>query len=569
MSVARDITHAEWSRDLPLDALLVEHGSPLWVMHEGRLRENLRGFVAVTGDAARVFFPVKSNPTPALLAWLARAGAGADCASRHEVRLALLAGVPHARILYTSPAPDRALVLDLLRQGARVVLDHADDVRWLEERAGEEPGPWSGRLMLRVHPALSASYAHAADYQDLTAHAGEVSKFGLTPDELLAVARATSLRIDGLHLHVGTQMDNLAPFTAARGLLEGLGRELRALGHPVRLLDMGGGLGLPFASGRSFPGVDAYARAVLDGRDGDFDLAVEPGHALVGDAVALLTRVLRVKRSGTRRIAICDAGTDLLAKVTLLRWPHRVLRGREELCEPGDDVLAGPLCFGGDNLLTGVDLSAVQEGDVLCVRDAGAYCAALANRFNGRHAPATVWIPEDGPPRRVQAREDPGLDPQLQTALWRDAPDTEPHDETERCLPLSSRYLHALARDDAYDFTRIEAIGPRALRLHVQTRAEVPFLAAPFALRIVGDAAIVLVLRMLGASEKRVPVWARRIVMDCAESLPAGAPVVCTVRASAISAGEGSSQRAWVYFDLGEGRCTGRMEVAVEAAGSA
>lgn len=67
MSVARDITHAEWSRDLPLDALLVEHGSPLWVMHEGRLRENLRGFVAVTGDAARVFFPVKSNPTPALL----------------------------------------------------------------------------------------------------------------------------------------------------------------------------------------------------------------------------------------------------------------------------------------------------------------------------------------------------------------------------------------------------------------------------------------------------------------------------------------------------------------------
>jgi diaminopimelate decarboxylase len=315
--------------NLDLHALQREFRSPQFIVSESRILENLGHFTRLTGTTNRVFFPVKANPALAVLQILARNGVGEDCASAHEVYLATLVGIPFERVLYTTPATDLDYALRLLRAGASVVIDHIADLLELDALLRPLNETLPGKILVRLNPDFSIRYDQTADHQEMTAHAAVSSKFGIPSEDLLEVMAKVQLRISGLHLHVGTQMDTLKPFLDALAHLHALADELRAVGHPIELLDLGGGLGIPFGKEDRFPTLSEFVSALVPHQRPDtYRYAVEPGHALIGNAVSLLLTLEKIKASRGKRWGVTNVGTDSLAKVTLLRWQHRVFHAQ-------------------------------------------------------------------------------------------------------------------------------------------------------------------------------------------------------------------------------------------------
>ncbi|MFM7260774.1 MAG: diaminopimelate decarboxylase family protein, partial [bacterium] len=242
-----------WSRTLPLRDLLAEHGSNVWIISESQLRANLAAWTRLAGTAARILYPVKANPSPAILEILASAGASAECASPAEILLARLAGFNDDRIAYNSPAADLATAWKLLASGGTVVADSRVFLAALDERAAAadrigETLP-RGRLLVRVNPSIDIRYRKAESWSDLTSHAKKSGKFGIPSEEIVdAVSRLVHLKVDGLHAHVGTQMDHVEPFVLLAAHLAQLARAIAArTGVLPTILDLGGGLGIPFA----------------------------------------------------------------------------------------------------------------------------------------------------------------------------------------------------------------------------------------------------------------------------------------------------------------------------------
>jgi diaminopimelate decarboxylase len=423
-----------------------------------------------------------------------------------------------------------------------------------------------------VNPDFPIRYGKTADYQDLTAHAAESSKFGIPAEELELALQGIQLPISGLHLHVGTQMDRLESFVDAMEHLHRWADQLRKRGHPVQCLDLGGGLGIPFGAEDHFPSVKEFVEKLLPLRRPEFHYAVEPGHALVGKALALLTRLEKIKPSRGRRWGVVNVGTDQLAKITLLRWHHRVFSEKRELPWSGPDALAGPLCFAGDTLLPQTDLSDLKVGDPLLIADTGAYCSALANRFNGRLAPGTVLRRRDGTYVLVQEEEKGALDPSIVGYRWGSQMDpTEGKAATAQKDPialaqefyqLGSSYLWHLAAADQYKITEVHAIAPGTYDIRILTRSAVSFVSAPFALRMVGDAAIMAALHWAGETLKTAPVWGKTVLLHCNETITAGGTIPCLLTLSPIQEVLGkTSRRVWVRYELAGGKFSGQLEL--------
>lgn len=553
---------SDWVREIDWQAWDARVGSAAWVVHAGRIRERVAAFARFTRGASGVLYPVKANPSSALLSLLATEGAGADCATRYEIRLALWAGIPVERILYNSPVPDLDVARWLLALGGHVVIDDPRDLRRLDEDVRSNPEMVVGRVYVRLNPDLPLRYAQDAAYQTLTAHAARTGRFGLPSETLAEAVSGLALRISGLHVHVGTQMDHLEAFAATLSHLHDVADELRALGHPVSHIDLGGGLGIPFSEDAQFPSVDAFTDRLSALRRPEFTYAVEPGHALIGDAVVLLTRLLRLKTVRGKRWGIASVGTDRLAKVTLLDWRHRVHCAKGPLPSTGEDALAGPLCFAGDVLLPNTDLSGLEEGALLAVRDVGAYCAALNNHFNGRHDPPTWWLGPNDEACCVQREEPWFLDPVVAQATFkqRTTEPKQPRDVAE-FQRLSSRYLREQAATDTYELQRVEQTGERSFVFTFNLSAEVPFVSGPFALRVAGDATIQAVLAVSGLEEKDRPVWGRTVVMDLRRPLEPTDGVAVRIDVSAAEQRADGRQSLLVRYDMGSGAIDGCMHI--------
>lgn len=575
-----------WSRRLDLRRIADVHGTPLYIHHLPTLRRNLAAYTELVGDPGRVRYPVKANPSPLLLEPLAELGAGADCASPAEVHQALAAGVPMGRLTYNSPAPDTELAERLLRAGAAVV---ADSPRALGELAARWTGEaFAGRLLIRVNPGGLPGYRQASELHRYTDHGAASSQFGVPSEEVVELVTRCPLPVAGLHAHVGTQMDNLETFTAGVRFLHELVDAVHADGrHRLSVVNLGGGLGIPYLDGQDFPGIGELATALAPLLRPDLQYQVEPGNSLVGDAVALLLRVVEVKSARGRRWGIVDAGTDQLVKHTVAGWQHRIVdAGGRPLARRGPDALAGPLCFAGDVLLPATDLGDVRPGDPLLVQHAGAYCEAVASRFNGRRAPAQVVLDDDGRMRRARTAEDCFFEPAVQTyrpagldAPWRpglpepsEAPrgagdrDAAETLDGERLAALASGYMRDGALEDRYRVLSARRTGERSYLFEMETETAVGFVALPFALRLVGDAAIMAVGWELGWQEKRAPVWATRVSMSCCETLASGGVLPCRVVVSHLAPGlkPGVARTGLVHYRLGpRGEVSGVARVVV------
>lgn len=570
-----------WSRALDLRALAAAHGTPLYVIHEPTLRDNFARYLRLVDRPERIRYPVKANPSPEILEIIADLGGGADCASRDEVWAALDAGIPIGRVTYGSPAPDLKLAEWLLRAGGTVVADSLELLADLRDRLTAREV--AGRLFVRVNPGGLPGYRHAASIHRYTSHGAANSAFGV-PSEVLAQALADyPLPVTGLHMHVGTQMDNLEAFEAGIEFLHRLSDLLeQRTPHRIATLNLGGGLGIPFLDGQSFPSIDALADALAPLLREDVAYEVEPGNSLVGDAVALLARVVALKTMRGRRWGILDVGTDQLVKFTIARWEHQIVDAEHRpLPTEGPDALAGPLCFAGDVLLPATRLDGVRRGDPVLVRHAGAYCESVSSRFNGRRGPAHVLIGADGSARLARRAEDPFFQPAVQTHVpgtfapaaapaehataTAAAADREELIDARTISALQSVYMHELAAEDGYEIVEARRVGERAYRFEIEPRAAVDFVAMPLALRIAGDACIIAVGHVLGWRSKAGPVWATRLSLTCGAMLPSAGRFPCRVVVGAPRPGAGpdGAHVAIVHFELGSGEVVGTAKVVV------
>jgi diaminopimelate decarboxylase len=571
MSISKGL--AKWARGLDQSDLAKRFGTPLYVTSLAQLTKNAKDWSRLTGNPRDIAWPVKANPSFAVLRHFAKLGCSVDCASESEIRSAVMVGIPWSGILYNTPVPNRDLLAHVIRKGGIGVVDSTGILQGLQQALnGQE---FAGQIFVRVSPRLPVEYLHHADWESSVAHASSSSKFGIPEESIVELLKACQIPIRGLHMHVGTQMDHLDPFKRAVELLHGLADEIHQnTPHRIEALDLGGGLGICFQEKESFPAILEYVAAMKGSLRSDFRYLVEPGHALVGNAVALLTRVREVKEIRGRRWALVDAGTDQLAKVTLMNWYHEVL-GPDGVPLPteGSDAVGGPHCFAGDLLVPHTQLGSIRPGDTLLVQHVGAYCYSLANHFNGRFGPSHVAISEDGQSvTKTQQPEDWFFDSGNIGFDWFDRTEPTAAHQTaiQKQLPLdhvqslSSQYLSQLANNDRYEIIAASRLGPDRYFFEVQVQCDVDFISMPFAIRIVGDATIVATLDCMQKQSKDVCVWATRLAMRAESVLPVDRPLRVEIHISPpIDLYPSDRARSIAHWSINEGQFSGSFYLSI------
>lgn len=558
---------AKWFQQVDLKYIQATYGSSCWIVSAKQLQQNVEAFQTFTCNRKNILFPVKANPSVAVLEILARLGCGADCANEQEVINALYCGFKYENIVYNSPIQEVDFLVYLLKNGSTVVLDDTNVITQLEEKLKTEN--YTGNIWLRINPLQQSNYAVAADNQELMHHGNSSSKFGIPEEEIFDLLSVTGLKFSGLHVHVGTQMDNLETFENAINSLNIIGNKLIGLGHPVASIDIGGGLGISFTENDVFPEINEWVNYLLPNKQLHFSYYVEPGHALVGNAVGLLTTVKAKKKSRGKQWAVCDIGTDQLAKITLLKWQHAILNVENKtLPLNGNDAVAGPLCFAGDTLLHNTDVSNINIGDPLLVTNAGAYTFSLSNSFNGRLSPAWV-IAENSQYYLKTKAEDSYSKLLLNQNYWsKNEEDNNSNNipevlNAEQIQLLQSEYLSKTSKYDTYEILKFEMVAPQVYYISVATQSQVNFISMPFVIRIIGDTGIVALLRTLKKDVKDVSVWGRKLNLNCFKMLPANSIFNFRLYISKITFNYKAQSKAIVSFETSCKAVAGEIVVYV------
>ena len=553
----------DWPKGLDINLINEQFGSPAWIISEKQLNENILAFTRFTGDKSRIFYPVKTNPSLTILQILAKIGAGADCASQMEINLALLAGIELKNISYNTPVQDIQICESLLLLGANVVMDDINAIVELQNLV--EHVSYKGKLFLRLNLPEYVGYSNHNDNQELMAHGHKSSKFGIPVEDIEAILKRITIPISGLHVHVGTQMDNMKSFQHAIVSLNNLAEILRTLGHFITDINLGGGLGIPFESSQEFPSVDFWCNNMAPLKNQNIKYSVEPGHALIGNAVTLLTCIQTVKESRGKKWAIVDVGTDQLAKVTLLKWPHRILSKSGEEIQSGNDAIAGPLCFAGDTLKDNINADSLKKGDPLLVTEAGAYTFSLSNKFNGRTAPKWLLLNLDGELLQTMKKESMYDELHLSKYDWIKKDNFSINQSIDMNLvsQLSSIYLHKTCENDSFEYIKMIYERKNYYKFIVLTSSVVDFISMPFAIRIIGDASIISVLHNKGYDQKKFSLWGRKLSMDCYEQLPSNSNLEFTISLSDTI--QKKSQSVIVArFKTSCNRCSGSIIISYE-----
>jgi diaminopimelate decarboxylase len=408
---ARDPAHALCVEGVSLAALADDVGTPAWVYSGAAIdAAYARIDASLAGLPHLVAYAVKANANLAVLARLARLGAGCDIVSGGELARALRAGVPAARIVF-SGVGKRADELDAaLGVGIRSVhVESAEELALVEARAAA--------LGLRAPIALRLNPDVDPETHPYIATGLHDTKFGLEFDAARAllprILATPHLELEGVACHIGSQLPSAAPLAEAVERVARFARDCVDAGAPLRSLDAGGGW--PIAYGDEEEAADpweAFGDAIRAGltRGGadtlGLEVLVEPGRALVGDAGLLLTHVLHVKQQPTRRFVIVDAAMSDLIRPALYDAHHAIVpvhdpRGRGT---PERVDVVGPVCETGDFLAQGRALAPLREGDLVAIRGAGAYGMTMSSQYNARPRAPEVLV--DGTTFRVvRARE--------------------------------------------------------------------------------------------------------------------------------------------------------------------
>jgi diaminopimelate decarboxylase len=383
------ICHAE---DVPLPRIAEAVGTPVYVYSRATLERHAQVFKAALAglDNPLIAFAVKANPNLSVLKVLQRQGFGADVVSGGELTRALAAGMAPDDVVFSGVGKTRAeLELGLDKNIGQFNIESSEEGRELAQLAASrgERAP----AVLRVNPDVDAK-THAK----ISTGKAE-NKFGvplLRAREVYAeLAALDGLNLRGVAIHIGSQLLDLEPLETAFAKIGTLVSDLRAAGHVVTHVDLGGGLGVPYRAGEVPPSPAEYGAMVERATKGwDVRLTFEPGRVIAGNAGVLLTRVVRVKRGGNGPpFVIVDAAMNDLARPALYGAWHDF-----EAVEPSGEMMTanivGPICETGDTFATDRECDALQSGDLAIFRTAGAYGATMASSYNSRGFVAEVMV---------------------------------------------------------------------------------------------------------------------------------------------------------------------------------
>ena len=383
-----------WCEDVPLAAIAEAVGTPVYVYstatmvrHARVMRESLHGL-----DDPLVAFAVKANPNASVLATLARAGLGADVVSIGEYRRARNAGIPPERIVFSGVGKTEAEMIEALRGGLlQFNVESVEEARALSAVASSLGA--TAPVGFRINPDVEAG-THAK----ITTGMAD-SKFGIPADQALAAYAEASalpgLKVTGMTVHIGSQLTSLDPLEKAFTKLGEILAAIRAAGHDIRLVDLGGGLGVPHGRDQPEPPTPQdYGEMVRRvTKDWDARLIFEPGRLIVANAGVLLTRVVRIKPGSQNPWVIVDAAMNDLMRPALYDAFHSI----EPVRRTGRAMVAnvvGPVCESGDTFAMARTMDAVGPGDLMVFRTAGAYGAAMSSGYNSR--PLTPEVLVDG-----------------------------------------------------------------------------------------------------------------------------------------------------------------------------
>jgi diaminopimelate decarboxylase len=377
------VLHAE---DVPLPEIAEAVGTPFYCYSTATLERHYRLFdEALAGMEHLVCYAMKAASNQAILRTLARLGAGMDVVSGGEYARAIAAGVPGERIVFSGVGKTREEMRAALIGGIRQFnVESEPELRTLSEVAVSLGAV--APITIRVNPDVDAR-THAK-----IATGKSENKFGIPIARARAVyaeaAALPGIEVVGIDVHIGSQLTDLAPFRAAYEKVAELTKALRADGHDIRRLDLGGGLGIPYTRSNEAPPLPTEYGALIREVLGHLgcEIEIEPGRLIVGNAGILVSRVIYLKEGEGRDFVILDAAMNDLIRPAMYDAHHDIV----PVIEPAPGVemrphdVVGPVCETGDTFARARPLPPLAAGDLVAFRSAGAYGAVMSSEYNTR-----------------------------------------------------------------------------------------------------------------------------------------------------------------------------------------
>lgn len=384
--------HAE---NVSLAKIAKEVGTPVYVYSSATLERHITVFrEAFSPLDPLICYAVKANSNQAVLKTLARQGAGADVVSGGELKRALMAGVPASKIVFSGIGKTEEEMLAALK--ADIKQFNVESAPELEKLAAVATAHgYTAPVSVRVNPDVDAK-THAK-----IATGKAENKFGIAWDMVDAlydrIRALEGVVATGVDVHIGSQLTDLKPFREAFEKVVGLVRHLRAAGHDIRHIDLGGGLGIPYDDDQDAPPAPALYGAMVRDILGDLDcdLIFEPGRLIAGNAGVLLTRLLYVKEGENRTFAIVDAAMNDLIRPAMYDAHHDFAPVKQGSNSSMVADFVGPVCETGDTFARGRTTPTMEADDLMVIRSAGAYGAVMASSYNTRALVPEVLVKGD------------------------------------------------------------------------------------------------------------------------------------------------------------------------------
>ena len=384
-----------YCEQVPLADLAARVGTPAYVYSSESLLTNYRAYDDSFGDLPHtICYSVKANSSLAVLALLAKAGAGFDIVSGGELFRVLQAGGDPSRVVFSGVGKTAAEVEYALASGIHSFNCESEAELALIDAMAARHGVKAG-FSIRVNPDVDA-VTHPYISTGLSKH-----KFGIPMADAARVYEQARgyrhLTAEGVDCHIGSQMLDPSPILEAVDRVLALAATLRAQGDPINHVDFGGGLGVAYHGGEKAPGIAAFVECLQARlRDSGLRVMIEPGRSIAGPAGVLLTRVLYRKRNGAKEFVIVDAAMNDLIRPALYHAHHEIIPLRRNSLPPVTVDVVGPVCETGDFLARDREMANVMPGDFLAVCTAGAYGFVQSSNYNSRPRAVEVLVEGSG-----------------------------------------------------------------------------------------------------------------------------------------------------------------------------
>jgi len=392
-----------YCEEAPLADLAAQVGTPAYVYSSRSILANYRAYDEGFGDLPHtVCYSVKANSSLGVLALVARAGAGFDIVSGGELFRVLRAGGDPSRVIFSGVGKTASEVEYALASGIHSFNCESEAELALIDSLAARAGVRAA-FSIRVNPHVDAA-THPYISTGLSQH-----KFGIEIGEAAAVyersRRFRHLAAVGVSCHIGSQILDPGPILEALDKALALAAGLRANGHPIAHIDLGGGLGIAYRGGENAPSIGAFIRSLHPRLHASgLHAFVEPGRSIAGPAGMLLTRVLYRKRNHSKEFVVVDAAMNDLIRPALYKAHHEIVPLRRNDLPPVTADVVGPVCETGDFLARDRRMANAMPGDYLAVCAAGAYGFVLSSNYNSRPRPPEVLV-EGSQWRVIRRRE--------------------------------------------------------------------------------------------------------------------------------------------------------------------